>query len=103
MYPTVFVGGGVVISPDLFNIYIDVIGNKLNEVKNVGCVSGTVVVYNLVYADDMCLIAPSGKGLQKLIDKCVKEARQLDIKYNINKTMCMCVQPKSWKLAKMPC
>ena len=93
---------GGVLSPALFNVYIDEISKKLNEITNVGCTSGDIVVNNLLYADDMCLMAPSAKGLQMLIDVCVKQANLLDLKYNTKKTFCMCIQPKSWKLQNLP-
>ena len=93
---------GGVLSPALFNVYIDQISRKLNNKVNIGCSIGNVVVNNLVYADDMCLMAPSAKGLQELIDICLIEAKKLNILYNMKKTVCMCVQPKKWKLNRLP-
>ena len=53
---------GEVSSPSLFIVYIEVISNKLNNITSVGRVTGKNIVNNLVYADNMCLIAPSAKG-----------------------------------------
>ena len=50
----------------------------------------------------MCLIAPSAKGLQKLLDVCLSQAEKLNLVYNKKKTVCMCVQPRTWKLRVLP-
>ena len=34
----------------------------------IGCCSGDTIVNHLVYADDTVLLAPSAKGLQRLLD-----------------------------------
>ena len=36
----------------------------------IGCSLGTTVANHLIYADDLLLFAPSGKGLQTLLDCC---------------------------------
>ena len=53
---------GGIISPKLFNMYID----KLNEC-DVGCCFNNSVVNHLYYADDLCLLLPSVHGLRELL------------------------------------
>ena len=50
---------------------------------------GGVMLNNLSYADDMCLIAPSVKGLRKLVHICEEYAIEHDIIYNATKSKCM--------------
>ena len=92
---------GSLLSPSLFNVYIDQISIRLNKIK-VGCMQNNMLVNHLIYADDMCLFSPSAKGLQMLINECYEEAHILDINYNVSKTVCMWISPKGWKLAKLP-
>ena len=37
---------------------------------SIGCFIGQHCLNNILYADDICCIAPSCKGLQKLLDVC---------------------------------
>ena len=59
---------GGILSPYLFNFYIDEVINKMCNI-NVGCSLSFESVNILAYADDILLLAPSLKGLQFLIDQ----------------------------------
>ena len=75
-------------SPFLFNVYVD---DLLVAVHNVeaGC-SIKGILYNIIaFADDIVLFAPSVAGLRRLLDCCVSEAKELDIKFNPSKSKCM--------------
>ena len=56
---------GGVLSPYLFNIYMDGLSDVLNNVK-IGCSINNVMTNHLMYADDTVLIAPSARALQSL-------------------------------------
>ena len=58
---------GGILSPYLFNLYINELYYKLSSC-NVGCSFNGEMINNIAYADDMSLLSPSPKGLQKLID-----------------------------------
>ena len=58
-----------ILSPILFNIYVDDLSAKLINLK-IGCKINYVYVNHLMYADDTVLIAPSYTAMQKLIDCC---------------------------------
>ena len=60
---------GGILSPILFNIYVDDLSAKLINLK-IGCKINDVYVNHLMYADDTVLIAPSYAAMQKLIDCC---------------------------------
>ena len=49
---------GGIISPYLFCVYMDDLSKKLNNV-NAGCFMGTALINNLMYADDLVILAPS--------------------------------------------
>ena len=65
------IGNGVkqggILSPLLFNIYMDDLSLQLHR-QPIGCSVGGTVVNHMLYADDIVLFAPSAKGLQKLLD-----------------------------------
>ena len=55
---------GGVLSPDFYCIYIDELVEILSKM-GIGCHLKNVFLSILLYADDMALVAPSLKGLQK--------------------------------------
>ena len=55
-----------VLSPMLFNLYINALSISLARMP-IGCCSDDTVVNHLIYADDIVLISPSAKGLQRLL------------------------------------
>ena len=56
---------GGILSPDFYCIYINDMVHSLSKL-NVGCHVRDMCISTLMYADDMTLISPSIKGLQKL-------------------------------------
>ena len=46
-----------------------------------------------MYADDMATLAPPPSGLQKLLNICTEYAKKYEIKYNVQKSLCMCILP----------
>ena len=55
---------GSILSPYLFNIYVDDLSVALNACR-VGCCVGKVLINHLMYADDLVILAPSVSGLSK--------------------------------------
>ena len=58
---------GGILSPHLFNVYINELSIRLNS-QFFGCHINSICYNHLVYAEDTVLLAPSPKGLQMLID-----------------------------------
>ena len=83
---------GGLLSPSLFNVFVDGINDSL-AASEVGCSMGGVSVNTISYADDMVLIAPHANALQQLVNICEQEAQKLDILYNTEKSVCMLVKP----------
>ena len=54
---------------------------KLNNV-NAGCFICTELINNLMYADDLVILAPSHVGLSMLLSVCSDYGFEHDIKFN---------------------
>ena len=87
---------GGIMSPLLYNVYIDDLNNELNKCS-VGCTISGVRINNLSYADDMTLLAPSLTGLQLLVNICESYGIKHDILFNPKKSLCMVFSPKRIK------
>ena len=76
---------GGILSPYLFNVYMDDLSCLLN-CYNTGCVSGDTIINHLMYADDLVLISPSGTGLKELLCACEVYSLEHAIIYNSKKS-----------------
>ena len=92
---------GGIMSPVLFNIYMDDLSNSLNNSK-LGCSMNGVLINHLMYADDTCIIAPSPSALYKLLGICTNFAQSNFVKFNESKTKCMCFKPKNQSCLYVP-
>ena len=72
---------GGILSPMLFNVYMDQLSIKLNRSGIVGNI-GSHLINHLCYADDLCLISLSSAGMQKLLDMCSNYAIGHLLTYN---------------------
>ena len=79
---------GSLLSPHLFNIYMDGISERLNKHK-IGCVINEQIVNHLIYADDVVVFCPSISGLQQLVNECSDFLSSKRLIVNKNKTKCM--------------
>ena len=58
---------GGILSPLFFCVYMDCLSESLCNTQT-GCNVGGVMINHLMYADDLVIISPSAKGLQRLVD-----------------------------------
>ena len=86
---------GGLLSPKLFKVHLDGLSVLLNSLP-VGCNIGGTVINHLAYADDVVLISPSIKGLQRLVDQCVSFGDDFDISFNRRKTVCMAITANNY-------
>ena len=79
---------GAIISPVLFNFYINDILNYLSAM-NIGCNLSYLRHNTQGYADDITIMAPSILGLQTLINTVVALIDSLSLTVNESKSVCM--------------
>jgi exonuclease III len=75
---------GGVLSPILFCVYVDSVIQRLQDSK-LGCWLGEVFVGCIMYADDIVLLSASVCELQMMIDVCVQELSNINMKINVKK------------------
>jgi hypothetical protein len=77
---------GCVLSPLLFNITLDYVMSKVSK-NSVYIRSGLCgKLTDLDYADDICLLAHSTREMQKMLERIEREAAQMGLKINVNKS-----------------
>ena len=92
---------GGILSPTLFNVYMDDLSVKLCQ-TNIGCFLNNVSLNHILYADDTVVIAPSPNSIQCIINACSQYAVENDITFNAKKTKLMCVKPNVLKDLLVP-
>ena len=60
---------GDILSPQLFNIYIDGLSDILNK-SSIGGSIGGKRINHMLYANDLCTVSLSSAGLQQLLSVC---------------------------------
>ena len=97
------VGNGVkqggILSPVLFNIYMDKLSIALNDTAIGGKIGGQLLNH-LCYADDMCLISISSSGMQQLLNVCHSFSIEHSLLYNGTKSYSLCFKPNSIKFER---
>jgi len=81
---------GSVLSPSLFNIFINLFVVQLRQL-DIGCHINSLFIGCLLYADDMLLICPSVSGLQNMLDLCMSISSDLSLQFNPSKSHCIAV------------
>ena len=94
---------GSLISPRLFNIFINDLLTKLGTM-NSGFKMNDFHLNVLAYADDLNLISTSAVGLQNLINECEQYAERWKMRFNPLKTNIVCIgkqphiEPPIWRI-----
>ena len=76
---------GGVLSPRIFSMYMDNLIQRLKD-SGIGCHILNVFLACLLYADDMCLIAPSRGAMQQLLLICEQYCDEYCLSFNIKKS-----------------
>ena len=72
---------GGILSPYLFNVYVDDLNQTLNRCRT-GCLSGNITINHIMYADELVLLSPSATGLRELLCACEEFSILHDVEYN---------------------
>ena len=80
---------GGVLSPHLFAIYVDDLIIELRDLR-IGCHILNLFIACILYADDICLLAPCRSALQVLLNKCESYGLYWCLRYNPRKSKIMC-------------
>ena len=80
---------GCLLSPTLFNIYINDFITGINDIKEGIRLDGDTCVSVLAYADDLVLLSTSAEGLQKMLDYVSQWCDNNAMKVNCEKTKIM--------------
>ena len=92
---------GGILSPYLFNVYVDELSEQL-KMCNVGCSMNGHLINHIMYADDLVLISPSSAGLCQLLRECEKFGMSHDVKYNAKKSAVMIFRSATLKGCSIP-
>ena len=84
---------GSCLSPKLFSVYVDKLNILLKD-SGVGCHVSGVCTNNFSFADDMALVCPDAKSLNRLLEVCDDFAKVSYITYNTDKTEAMIIKPR---------
>ena len=83
-------------SPDVPFVDANIVGVDNAEQRQCSTMTATgCAIGGIMYADDLVIISPSVKGLQRLLDICAVYGQTHDILFNDEKTVCMFIPAKS--------
>ena len=76
---------GGINSPNLFSCYIDDLSYLLQKM-NIGCHLFNIFLAMILFADDICLLAPTRAALDKLIQKSAEYCNEFGLSFNAKKS-----------------
>ena len=88
---------GGILSPKIFALYMNGLTDELSN-SYAGCYINDKCINHIMYADDSCLMAPTGTAMQNLLDVCHNYGAANDILFNPLKYVCIVYKPKNYKL-----
>ena len=92
---------GGILSPFLFNVYMNDLSLSLNMCRT-GCRFGDTLINHIMYADDLVILSPCTAGLQQLLRICSQYGDECDIKYNAGKSKIMIVRSRDDRRSPFP-
>ncbi len=90
-----------ILSPILFNLYMDELSECLNICKT-GCMIGNTLANPIIYADYLVVFSPSSAGLQQLLTLCSDYGHEHYILSNPDKSVVMICRTKEDKSIHFP-
>ena len=92
---------GSIISPYLFNVYVDALKVLLAESK-LGCHIGGEPVNNFSYADDLAIVAPTARALNAMLAICSDFAQNNYIEFSASKSVVLVIVPPTVSIPIKP-
>lgn len=92
---------GSIISPYLFNVYVDEL-NVLLAKSKLGCHVGGKPLNNFSYADDLAIIAPTARALNGMLVICSEFARENHIEFSASKSVVLVIVPPAVNISNKP-
>ena len=83
---------GSILSPNLFNLYVDGNIDDLSK-AGYGCFVGKIYMVCIVYADDIILLSASIVALQEMLNICFHKEEELEIILNNSKYFLLKISP----------
>ena len=91
---------GGINSPEFFSCYVDEIIHLMKQNK-VGCHIRQLFLAIILFADDMCLLAPTRSSLQKLIDKSASFCQKKGLNFSPKKSKVLIFSKKKVDTEKL--
>ena len=88
---------GGMLSPKIFALYMIGLTDELSN-SYAGCYINDKCINHIMYADYICLMAPTGTAMQNLIDGYHNYGAANDMIFNHLKSVCIVYKPKYYKL-----
>ena len=79
---------GSILSPSLFNLYVEIIIVALSK-SGYACFVRQIYMGCIVYADDIILLSASIVALQEMLNISFHKGEELDIIFNNSKSFCL--------------
>ena len=79
---------GGINSPDFFGCYIDNISILLRDL-HIGCHVLGIFLAMILFADDLCLLAPTRNALDRMIKTCAAYCKEFGLSFNASKSKIM--------------
>ena len=92
---------GSLISPYLFNLYVDGLNGRLST-SRLGCHVRSMPSNNFSYADDLAILAPTATAINMLLEICQAFARENLIEFSPHKTVVLLVEPLKHRVKCKP-
>ena len=92
---------GSVLSPHLLNIYVDALNLLLSNSK-IGCQIGGEPINNFSYTNDLAILGPSARSLNKLLAICDNFAMKILFVFSAAKLVVLLLLPKTFKIVTKP-
>ena len=91
---------GGVISPRIFTLYMDELIRRLRK-RGIGCHMIDIFIACLMYADDMCLLAPSRGAMQEMLKICEEYCLEFCLSFNVKKSKSLIFSDKGIQIGPL--